>query len=624
MTDKTPRWFHCRSRRFCWALAGLLGLVALSVATVRVLTLGRSRVSAGIVVGEVPLGQLSFEQARREVSAYLTMHERRTLVFAADAGSCSASLEQVGAALDIEATMSALRDLAKQRRGIYGVLRKSVELVPRLRFDSAKFDHWILECERKAIKDAPVEGRIFAKESDFVIQPARAGRRIDKTQMPQLLARAVVRPDDGISPLPLVEQPETPSLSALERARAVALELVSKAMVLRAEPTKTRLTMLRADLAKLLDWRTDPNGELVFELSRTAFDQWLGGRRHRVEQRARDATYEAKAGDRLEVVAEQQGSRIATDRLFSDLLLALRNRQHQLEIPFEPTEMPKRVVADLAPLNIHEPVGSFSTRHACCQARVKNIHRIADMVNGTIVLPGETFSLNDLVGQRSLENGFVPAPTIEDGEMVDTIGGGVSQFATTFYNAVLRAGYEVLERQAHTYWFDRYPMGHEATLSWPKPDVVIRNDTQSGLLILTSYTDTSISVRLFGDREGRRVDVSVSPRFDIVRNTVEYLPNPEQDPEKEKIKEPGSYGWSVWTMRTVTLKDGSTKKDKRKVIYKPRIRRVEVHPCKIPKDEPGYTGEKCPEPQIEDEEDESAKQTKSEAAGDSDVRAAGQ
>jgi vancomycin resistance protein YoaR len=183
--------------------------------------------------------------------------------------------------------------------------------------------------------------------------------------------------------------------------------------------------------------------------------------------------------------------------------------------------------------------------------------------------------------------------------MVDTIGGGVSQFATTFYNAVMRAGYEVLERQAHTYWFDRYPMGHEATLSWPKPDVVIRNDTAAGLLILASYTETSITLRLFGDREGRRVDASVSPRFDTVRNGVEYLPNPDVEPDKERVKEGGCVGWSVWTMRTVTLKDGTTKKDKRKVIYKPRLRRVEVHPCKIPKDEPGYTGEKCPEPEPE-------------------------
>lgn len=605
-------------------MAGLLGLLLSSVAAVRLFSLGRSRVSVGIHIGEVPLGQLTFEQARREVSAYVKVHERRSLVFVGEVGLCRAALDQLGATLDLEATMRSLRDLAKPRRGIYGLLRAKAELIPSLEFDPARFDQWILECEHKAIRDIPVAGRIIARESDFVIQPARAGRHIDKHQVPQRVARAMGRYDDSLIPLPLVEQPETPSFAALERARSMAVELASKAIVLRAEPTKTRLTMLRADLARLIEWHTEANGELAFELSRVAFDQWLGGRRHRVEQRARDATYEAKRGNQLEVVQELQGSRIATDRLFSDLLSALRQGQRQLDIPFEPTEMPKRVVADLAALNIHEPVGGFSTRHACCQARVKNIHRIADLVNGTIVPPGETLSLNELAGQRSLENGFVPAPGIEDGEMVDTIGGGVSQFATTFYNAVLRAGYEVLERQAHTYWFDRYPMGHEATLSWPKPDVLIRNDTQSGLLILTSYTDTSVSVRLFGDREGRRVDVSVSPRFDIVRNTVEYLPNVDQDPEKEKIKEPGSYGWSVWTMRTVTLKDGSTKKDKRKVVYKPRVRRVEVHPCRIPKDEPGYTGEKCPEPEPEPEDTEAEGETKAQTSGSSELSVAGE
>lgn len=584
-------------------LAGLLGLVVLSVAGFRVQRLGSSRVSVGIVIGEVPLEQLTFEQAQREVSAYFSQRAERPIVFRGDEALCSVTPSQLGATLERDGTLSRLRELAYSRRGVRGYFMPRGALVAEITFDPAKFEGWATDCERKAIQELPVEGRLVAKDSEFVIQSGRAGRRIDQAAIPRLIARALAGTDDRAVPLPLIEQPETPSRAALERARTRALELTSKPFVLRAEPTQSRLTMLRADLAKMLEWQTGADGELRFRLSRPVFEQWLGGRRHRVEQRARDATYEAKHGDRLVVVEEQKGSRIEIEKLFNELDRGLREGQRQIEIPFEPTELPRRVVADLAALNIHEPVGGFTTRHACCQPRVNNIHRIADLVNGTIVAPGETLSLNDLVGQRSLENGFVPAPSIEDGEMVDTIGGGVSQFATTFYNAMLRSGYEVLERQAHTYWFDRYPMGHEATLSWPKPDVLIRNDTQSGLLILTSYTETSITVRLFGDREGRRVDVSVSPRFDIVRNTTEYLPNPEQDPEKERIKEPGSYGWSVWTMRTVTLKDGSTKKDKRKVIYKPRIRRVEVHPCRIPKDEPGYTGEKCPEPKPEDEND---------------------
>jgi vancomycin resistance protein YoaR len=194
------------------------------------------------------------------------------------------------------------------------------------------------------------------------------------------------------------------------------------------------------------------------------------------------------------------------------------------------------------------------------------------------------------------------APSIEDGEMVDAIGGGVSQFATTFYNALLRSGLEILERRAHTYWFDRYPMGHEATLAFPKPDLVFRNDTHAGVLIKTEYTDKTITVRLYGDKEGRQVAFGVSKMMEIEQPAIERLPNPEIRPDKEHTKNGGRMGWSVVTWRTVTLANGEKKKDERKVTYKPQVRRVEVHPCRLRSDELGYTGEKCPKVEPEEEE----------------------
>jgi vancomycin resistance protein YoaR len=585
-------------RRWWWA--AIVSLLVLGAAG-RVHPLGRNRVSQGIFIGDVALGGLSWEEARRNIWNYLQRREHQPLAFAGETGICTATMQNLGATVDLAKTLAELRRVAANRQGFRGWLQARVMLRPTIVLDPSTFDTWLADCENRAIAKRPVEGRLIPKDGDWVIQQSRAGRRIARDRMPWLVAEAVAWSDTVAPALPIVDQGALPALSALERARIAALELVAKAVVLRSELSASRLTLLRVDLTKMIEWQTQPDGEVGWRLSRSAFDQWLGSRRHRVEQRARDATYEVHGRDHLVVVAERKGNRIAVDRLFSDLEQRLREGVRQLDIPFEPTELPKRSVADLDKLNIHEPVGTFTTRHACCQPRVNNIHRIADLLNGTIVAPGETFSLNEYVGQRTVDNGFVPAPSIQDGEMVDSIGGGVSQFATTYYNAMMRAGYEILERQAHTYWFDRYPMGHEATLSWPKPDVVIRNDTQSGLLVLTSYTDTSITVRLFGDREGRRVEWSVSQRFDSVRPNTEYLPNGELDPSREHVKEGGCIGWSVWTMRTVTLKDGSLKKDKRKVIYKPRIRRVEVHPCKIPKGEPGHTGEKCPEPSVEAE-----------------------
>jgi vancomycin resistance protein YoaR len=180
--------------------------------------------------------------------------------------------------------------------------------------------------------------------------------------------------------------------------------------------------------------------------------------------------------------------------------------------------------------------------------------------------------------------------------MVDTVGGGVSQFATTIFNALFHAGYDIIERQPHTYWFPRYPMGHDATLGFPRPDIVFKNDTDAGLLVKTSFTTTSITVKLYGDNGGRRVRSGVSERREIVQPALEYLPNRDVSPDEEKVKEGGMIGWSVIASRTITFADGTKKEEKRKVTYKPKPRRVEVHPCKIPKGKPGATGERCPEP----------------------------
>jgi len=146
-------------------------------------------------------------------------------------------------------------------------------------------------------------------------------------------------------------------------------------------------------------------------------------------------------------------------------------------------------------------------------------------------------------------------------------------------------------------------MGHDATLGFPRPDIVFKNDSDAGLLVKTSFTTTSITVKLYGDNGGRRVTSGVSERRGIVQPALEYLPNRDVSPDDERVKEGGMIGWSVVASRTITFADGTKKEEKRKVTYKPKPRRVEVHPCKIPKGEPGASGERCPEPPPEAADD---------------------
>ncbi len=161
----------------------------------------------------------------------------------------------------------------------------------------------------------------------------------------------------------------------------------------------------------------------------------------------------------------------------------------------------------------------FTTHHNCCETRVRNIHLMADQLDGQVIAPGEVFSLNQRLGPRREADGYVPAAILLDGELYCcdhplNIGGGTSQVATTLYNAVFRNGFEIVSHRPHSRYISRYPLGIEATLGYPTPDIAFRNDSHTPLTIRTSYTATSITVDLEGDDLGRltswRVDGSAT------------------------------------------------------------------------------------------------------------------
>ena len=148
----------------------------------------------------------------------------------------------------------------------------------------------------------------------------------------------------------------------------------------------------------------------------------------------------------------------------------------------------------LADMGIVEPISTFTSYYTAGQSRVQNIQRIAEIVDGVIVPAGEAFEVNHFVGRRTVENGFTVGGAILDGELVSDIGGGVSQFATTFFNAAWFAGIELVDFKAHSFYFSRYPPGREATINYPNVNLEIRNDTPYDILIDTDSNATSVTV----------------------------------------------------------------------------------------------------------------------------------
>lgn len=222
--------------------------------------------------------------------------------------------------------------------------------------------------------------------------------------------------------------------------------------------------------------------------------------------------------------------------------------------------------AEAESLGIRELIGEFTTYYPCCAARVTNIHQIADDVDGTMILPGENFSLNDVVGKRTVAKGYVCAGALIGGEVVEEgeicIGGGTSQFTTTIFNAAFFAGLEDVYHMPHTIWFSRYPEGREATLGWRDPELIFKNNTSNAILIRTSHTDTSVTVKIYGDNGGLSVEAGLSNRYNYTSPREQTRENPDEaqlncKAAQATVVQEGTPGWSVDIYRYITYPDGN-------------------------------------------------------------------
>lgn len=188
---------------------------------------------------------------------------------------------------------------------------------------------------------------------------------------------------------------------------------------------------------------------------------------------------------------------------------AVRSGSHAAELS---TRRREPELSARAARRVSSLIGTFTTHFSCCEPRVTNIELIAQAVDGTVIAPGEQFSLNGVAGPRTAAKGYVPAPFISGGELVDAVGGGVSQFSTTVYNAAYFAGLELDSHQPHSWYISRYPPGREATLNYGSIELLWTNDTDAAVLVRSSTTGTSVTVSLYGDNGGRRVKAIAGPR----------------------------------------------------------------------------------------------------------------
>ncbi|MGH9189467.1 MAG: VanW family protein [Acidimicrobiales bacterium] len=262
-----------------------------------------------------------------------------------------------------------------------------------------------------------------------------------------------------------------------------------------------------------------------------------------------DAGFTVSAGG-ISITPSRTGLRCCAPQAANIIQAALLQRSigtsaTPVQLPVE-TVLPRRDEDDAQRLGIVEAVGSFTTNHPGGQPRVQNIHRMADTVRGAVIEPGRTFSVNDYVGPRTPAKGYLDAPVIGENQTFSTSpGGGVSQFATTLFNAAFFAGLDIPSYGMHGLYISRYPYGREATLAYPSLDLKVRNSLPHGVLIWPTYTDTSITVTLYSTKTvtGEQTGQTTAPKGECT---------------------------SVTTERTRRYVDGRTSVDKFFALYSPK------------------------------------------------------
>ncbi|PZF86792.1 VanW family protein [Micromonospora deserti] len=515
-----PRGEGSRSRRVRVLLAaGVATAVLVSVASVGAYAYAGD-VPRGTTVLGAELGGRSRAGAVRELRAEL---DRRADALATPltvrVGEKSAEITpaDVGLAVDVDATVAAAAE-AKAHAVERLVGSRSVE--PVVTVDVARLDAALKKVVGDQGQKMTMPAITWSGTTPKAVHP-KPSLALD----PERSAEVVREGWLGGQPVtvPLVET--HPATTAEEVDRMVA-ELAKPAVAAPVTLTtdKGSVTIPPKAIAKSLRFTADKAGTLTPQVDVKRLRAALGDDLTKVEVPPKDARMTISGG-KPKVIDGSPGQQLDSAALGRDLLTVLPKADgREVTGTLKPAE-PDLTAEKLAGLGIKERVSTFTTRFTggLSSPRSQNIITIAKDVDGTVVLPGETFSLNGHTGERGYAQGYRDAPVILDGKLVPGVGGGTSQFTTTLFNATYYAGLEDVEHKPHSYWFSRYPPVIESTIFWPNLDFKFRNDTPYGVLIDTSYTSSSITVSIWSTEIYDSVKTEYGPRRNITKPKTIYL-----------------------------------------------------------------------------------------------------
>jgi vancomycin resistance protein YoaR len=401
----------------------------------------------------------------------------------------------------------------------------------------------------------------------------RPGKVIDRAGAQAAVLAAAAAPAGTTVELPIGERPPsvTPAAAKATADRAAAL----LAAPLEVTAGGGQADLRPADLAPLV--RADAAaGGLRLRLDPAGLDRLLRRQAGFAYTEPRDARFQP-SGSTVRILPGVAGLEVIPKKAAAAVLKAGTagdGNDRSVALPTTATQ-PELTTREAKALGVKEVMSTFTTTFSAADApRVHNIGLIAAAVHGSLVRPGQVFSMNAATGQRTAAKGYRTAHVIQNGEIVDGLGGGVCQAGTTMFNAAFFGGLPVVERRNHSLHISHYPMGRDATLNWPGTDLKFRNDSPYGIYITSRATPSTLTFTFWSTSRGYKVTSSTSAASNFRPPPTRYKDDPALPKGEEVVEESGSSGFDVTVSRTVTKGGTVIRRDRFVSNYSPWVKIV--------------------------------------------------
>lgn len=550
-------WSVLKSRRSLIIGGSVIGALVL-LYVIALISVG-SGIPRGTTVMGTSIGGMSEADARSVLEKEFATQSKKPITVTSGRKTFDIVPVEAGLAFDVDATLTQAAEHTYNPFALVGNFFTRRALDPVVLVDSDSLNAQV-DGIATVVDQPAVEPTIDMKGLEAVEVAGQSGKEIDRNAAAAAITQAFATGNDQVRVVPAESKP-TVSDAALAAAKSQAQQAVSGPVYVTTGAIRAKVG--KRVIARSLSFGAE-NGALVPVLDGAILHKAVASALEPVETAGRSA-YFTEANGKVSVVPGKVGKGVSDEDLAAAVGSVLdKNPPARVAPVTVGVREPALSTQAAQDLGVTARLSSFTQNFPYAAYRKQNIGEAARRVNGTVVMPGETYSMNDTMKERTVANGYTVGFVIgQGGIFAQELGGGVSTATTTTWTAAFYAGMEPVQVIAHSIYISRYKAGLEATVAWGIFDMKFKNPYDTPVYIQASATSTSVTVSFWGVPVYSDIKADFGPRRDIKPFKTIY------DESKTCLGQGGMEGFTIDVDR-VFYKDGvEVKRQTITTKYKP-------------------------------------------------------